>query len=321
MNTLLYIHPHSKNKIDELLNIVTFWKKSTNGKTFLITHCYNEEILKKIKDWNIDKIFFIECNNNKCNVENILFGIRKIILIEKIDCISVGNSIFEKELAPFIASSLDFNYIPNIINFNFHGDNIICNRFLYGTKAIEKISSQTNKLVISISPNIYKIDERTYKSYIPKISKIKIKKNDNKNFEIIQSTKKIIKRNSLETAKIIIGVGKGIQSKENIKIVEELAYLLGATIGATRSVVDNKWRPEYEKIGQTGKIVKPELYLGFGISGAMQHMTGVWQSRHIIMVNNNPTAECFNNSDLGIVSDLLKIIPTLNSLLISKKNK
>lgn len=98
-------------------------------------------------------------------------------------------------------------------------------------------------------------------------------------------------------------------------MIEELAEILGATIGVTRSVVDNGWRPEYEKIGQTGKIIKPELYLGFGISGAMQHMAGVRQSRHIIMVNNNPNAESFYSSDLGIVEDLFKVVPLLIELL------
>lgn len=75
---------------------------------------------------------------------------------------------------------------------------------------------------------------------------------------------------------------------------------------------------QHEKIGQTGKIIKPELYLGFGISGAMQHLAGVQQSRHIVMVNNNPNAEVFRSCDLGIVADLFEVIPLLIKLL--KKN-
>ena len=102
-------------------------------------------------------------------------------------------------------------------------------------------------------------------------------------------------------------------------MVEELADLMGATIGVTRAVVDHGWRPEYEKIGQTGKIIKPELYLGFGISGAMQHLAGVLQARHIIMVNNNPNAEVFRSCDLGIVANLFDVIPLLIKAL--KKNE
>ena len=95
---------------------------------------------------------------------------------------------------------------------------------------------------------------------------------------------------------------------------------MGATIGVTRSVVDNGWRPEYEKIGQTGKIIKPELYLGFGISGAIQHMAGVRQARHIIMVNNNPNAESFRSSDFGIVADLFDVIPRIIEFMKNKKS-
>ena len=318
MNTLLYLHKDIKqeSRINELLNIISSWKNATKGKNIIVTSLEeNQHIIDNFKNWDIDKIIFLKNDSETYTLKNLSSTIKEIVSNENIDCISMGNSLFEKELAPYLASSYDWDYIPNIIEYNFNDNNIRCKKFLYGTKAIEEIVSERKNIIISISPNIYKKDEKLDAKKDIEIMSIDVKNDDDTSFEIIKKKKKVLQTNPLETAKIVVGVGKGIQGKENFEMINTLSNLLGATIGVTRSVVDNGWRPEYEKIGQTGKIIKPELYLGFGISGAMQHMVGVQQARHVIMINNNPNAECFNKSDLGIVSDLFKVIPNLISLI------
>lgn len=318
MNTLLYLHKDIKqeSRINELLNIISSWKNATKGKNIIVTSLQeNQHIIDNFKNWDIDKIIFLKNDSETYTLKNLSSIIKEIISNENIDCISMGNSLFEKELAPYLASSYDWDYIPNIIEYEFNDNNIHCKKFLYGTKAIEEIISERKNIIISISPNIYKKDEKLDAKKDIEIMSIDVKNDDDTSFEIIKKKKKVLQTNPLETAKIVVGVGKGIQGKENFEMINTLSNLLGATIGVTRSVVDNGWRPEYEKIGQTGKIIKPELYLGFGISGAMQHMVGVQQARHVIMINNNPNAECFNKSDLGIVSDLFKVIPNLISLI------
>lgn len=319
MNILLYLEDKNSlsTRSQELLNICSFWRKKKLGKLYVAIYQNENNTLKKeVENWDIEKIFFLEDKINKdfFDVSELL---EIIINKNQINIVVMGNNIFEREIAPYLATKLDWDYIPNIINFDLEEKEIIWKRFLYGTRAIEESNSSYSSIVVTLSANIYKKDER-----------VKNKKIDS---EIIQSNynnilpyiirardKKKVQKNPLEQAKIVIGVGKGIGSKENFHMIEELADLIGATIGVTRAVVDHGWRPEYEKIGQTGKIIKPELYLGFGISGAMQHLAGVQQSRHIVMVNNNPNAEVFRSCDLGIVADLFEVVPLLiNSL---KKN-
>lgn len=314
MNILLYLHGNinQKEKFYELLNIACLWKKTLcKSKIFTVM---SEKIWKNLKEelkkWDIDKLFLLEKDNDDFTENTFLF-LKEILEQEKIDAIFMGNSLFERELAPYISSKLNLKFIPNIINFKILENEILWKKFLYGTKAVEERKTENKNLVVTFSSNIYKKDERikNKKDIETEIIKNKLKKE--LPFEIISSKKKILQKHPLETARIVIGVGKGIKGKENFPMIEELAEILGATIGATRSVVDNGWRPEYEKIGQTGKIIKPELYLGFGISGAMQHMAGVQQSRHIVMVNNNPNAESFRSSDFGIVADLFEVVPML----------
>lgn len=319
MNILLYLEDKNSlsTRSQELLNICSFWRKKKLGKLYVaIYQNENNTLKKKVENWDIEKIFFLEDKINKdfFDVSELL---EIIINKNQINIVVMGNNIFEREIAPYLATKLDWDYIPNIINFDLEEKEIIWKRFLYGTRAIEESKSSYSSIVVTLSANIYKEDERVKNKKI--VSEIIQTNYSNILPYIIRAKdKKKVQKNPLEQAKIVIGVGKGIGSKENFKMIEELADLMGATIGVTRAVVDHGWRPEYEKIGQTGKIIKPELYLGFGISGAMQHLAGVQQSRHIVMVNNNPNAEVFRSCDLGIVADLFEVVPLLiNSL---KKN-
>lgn len=320
MNILLYLQNNVNfgGRIEELMNIACSWKKITNGKLFVAISKDKGLVIKnELERWNIDKLFFLE-NEEDEMLERIVPFFKGILKLEEIHCVMMGNSIFERELAPYLAAVYNWKFIANIINFEIKKENILWKRFLYGTKAIEETVTSNKFFVVTISSNIYKIDERENLSKDIEIISVNTEKKELP-FVIKSRENKILQKHPLESAKVVVGVGKGIKGKENFPMMEELADLLGATIGVTRSVVDNGWRPEYEKIGQTGKIIKPELYLGFGISGAMQHMAGVQQSRHIIMINNNPNAESFRSSDFGLVADLFDVVPRLIEYLKNQR--
>ncbi len=125
----------------------------------------------------------------------------------------------------------------------------------------------------------------------------------------------------LEDAGIIVSGGRGLGAPENFKILDELAAELGAAIGASRAVVDAGWKPYSFQIGQTGKTVKPTVYLAFGISGAMQHTVGMKAAKTIIAVNKDPEAPIFKIADLGVVGDVHKIVPQLTQEIRARKRK
>ena len=128
---------------------------------------------------------------------------------------------------------------------------------------------------------------------------------------ILEVKKEIPEELPLEKADVVVAGGWGIGSEENWEIIEELANLLCGAVGATRPPVDEGWAEEGQMIGQSGKTVRPTLYIGAGISGVMHHVVGMDQSKHIICINSDPNAEIFEVSDLIVVEDFKKILPPL----------
>ena len=125
---------------------------------------------------------------------------------------------------------------------------------------------------------------------------------------------------SIEDADIIVAGGRGLGKEENFKFLFELAELMGAAVGASRTVIDEGWIPYSHQVGQTGKTVAPSIYMAFGISGAIQHLEGMRSSDFIVAVNKDPEAPIFKVADIGIVANLFDVIPALKEAFIKKKN-
>ena len=123
--------------------------------------------------------------------------------------------------------------------------------------------------------------------------------------------KEVSKAADIQDAKILVSGGRGVGSKENFKILEDLADALHGTVACSRAAVDAGWMPKELQVGQTGKTVRPNVYFAIGISGAIQHVAGMEESGLIIAINNDPNAPIFDTADYGIVGDLNQVVPLL----------
>jgi electron transfer flavoprotein alpha subunit len=119
----------------------------------------------------------------------------------------------------------------------------------------------------------------------------------------------------LPEAELVVSAGRGMKGPENWGIIEEMAGILGATTACSRPVADVHWRPHHEHVGQTGVAIRPTLYIAVGISGAIQHLAGVNQSKVIVVINKDPEAPFFKAADYGVVGDLFDVVPRLNQAL------
>jgi electron transfer flavoprotein alpha subunit len=238
------------------------------------------------------------------NVAQLIADIGK-----RYDYILAGSTTFGKNLLPRVSALLDVALIADVIDI-LSSDTFV--RPLYAGNAIATVQSQDPIKILTVRTTAFSpMDHSQGKASIESISQVI--PNDLSTFESQTLTQS--KRPDLTSARIIIAGGRGLKSAENFKLIEEIADMLGAAVGASRAAVDAGFAPNDYQVGQTGKVVAPELYIAVGISGAIQHLAGIKDSKVIVAINNDPEAPIFQIADYGLVGDLFKILPELRAEL------
>jgi electron transfer flavoprotein alpha subunit len=185
---------------------------------------------------------------------------------------------------------------------------IIATRPVYAGKALVDVKLKTEIKIFTIRGNVFKaIPSGNGKNPEIEFREIKSPNLKTRMIEFRKSQDKI----DVAEADIIVSGGRGLKGPENFYLIENLAEVLGAAVGASRAVVDAGWRPHQEQVGQTGKTVSPSLYIACGISGAIQHLAGMSSSKYIVAINKDKEAPIFSVADYGIAGDVFEIIPAL----------
>ncbi len=220
----------------------------------------------------------------------------------------------QRELMARLAARLGAGLAADSVSLSAQGDGLIATRPVYAGKLLSRVTWTKTPWMVTLRPNVFRpAEEQPGKTATV----------DRPTLTMPAATMKFVERREeaatglpeLTEAEIVISGGRGMKGPENYVILEEMAGVIGAAVGASRAAVDAGWRPHRFQIGQTGRTISPKLYMGFGVSGAIQHLAGMRTSKVIVAVNKDPEAPIFKIADYGIVGDLFEVVPALTQEL------
>lgn len=223
-----------------------------------------------------------------------------------------------RDLAPRVAARLGVSVVTDVLSFEIDGDAIVVRHPVNIGKVIATLAISGSPAVIAMRPNVISPAQNAKAGRVENIqpaidpASARVKVTETKQ----GGGGKL----DLAEAPVVIAGGRGLKAAENFKLVEDLAAAFGnAAVGATRAVTDDGWRPHSDQIGQTGRLVSPELYVAVGISGAVQHLAGMRTSKTIVAINKDKEAPIFKIADYGIVGDVFEVVPALTEAVREAK--
>ena len=237
---------------------------------------------------------------------NVLSG---VLSAGEAEVILMGASVQGKDLAGRLSARLNAGLAVECVAITVADGKLIYRRPMFGGKVLAEVTITGSPQLVTIRPNVMTITEAAKAGAVESVTvdagEVKARVVERK----VESGGKL----ELTEADIIVSGGRGTGGEYGV--IEELASKLNAAVGASRSSVDEGWRPHSDQVGQTGKVVSPNLYIACGISGAIQHLAGMSTSKYIVAINKDPEAPIFSKSDFGIVGDLFEVVPAISKAL------
>ena len=308
--SILVLAEHNNSEVkSSTLNTISAASKLGNEIEVLVIGSNIENISKEISNYqNVSKVLSLDDQKFEHaiaeNIEPVI-----VSLAEKYSHILAPATTFGKNVMPRVAVKLDVAQVSDIVNVESQDT---FTRPIYAGNALATVKSNDMKKVITVRPTSFDVVTKDGGSGIV----------ESINFDLLESQVEFIDREEsksdrpeLSTARIVVSGGRGLQSAENFKLISNIADKLNAAIGASRAAVDAGYVSNDYQVGQTGKVVVPDLYIAVGISGAIQHLAGMKESKIIVAINKDEEAPIFNIADYGLSADLFEALPQLSSEL------
>ncbi|MEW9670525.1 electron transfer flavoprotein subunit alpha/FixB family protein [Ammoniphilus sp. 3BR4] len=264
----------------------------------------------KLARYGADKIYVLE-NDQLDQYTSSAYTQAFVQMVEQLnpDSIVLGHTAIGRDFAPRVAARLGLGLVSDCVDVSVNGDELVFTRPIYSGKAFAQKRIAEGKIFVTIRPNNFSTSEPNV-SQIPTVIPFDVEIKDLRTLvkEVVRKTTGTV---DLTEAKIIISGGRGVKSADGFRPLKELAEVLGGAVGASRGACDQSYCDYSMQIGQTGKVVTPDVYIACGISGAIQHLAGMSNSKIIVAINKDPEAPIFKVADYGIVGDLFEVVPLL----------
>ena len=311
-NIMVYIETVDNSPVVVSLEALALAKKvskENNKKVIAVLVGENlDEVAKKCFEYGADEVLYLEEDKKELEATgNALIGAK-----EKYNpsVIFLGSTINGKDLANIVASKMKTPAFVDVVNVKYENRKYLMTLPMYSGNILKEVTFEGDTtLVIAVRSGACK--KEVYEN--AKSGEVKKEKAADKNLftKIAEIVQEISETVNLEEAEVIVSGGRGMGSKENFELVKQLAKVCGGVVGATRPATEDEWIPRSHQVGQSGKIVAPKLYIACGISGATQHVSGIMGSNYIVAINKDEDAPIFEVADVGIVGNVMDIIPIM----------
>ncbi len=243
--------------------------------------------------------------------------ISELLVVHKPDLLLLPTTYDARDIAARLNARHNLGLITDATDLQYEGEELRVTVPWGGENVVTATHPHGGTGIVLARPKAFSVEKVGGSAEIEMLS-IALK-STSQQIKILERVEEASEGPELEEASIIVSGGRGLVKPENYKLVEELASALGGAPGATRAIVDAGWLPYSYQIGQTGKTVKPTLYIACGISGAIQHLAGMKGSKYIVAINKDETAPIFSAADLGVVGDTLSVLPKLTAEVKKRK--
>ena len=314
MSSVCIIAEHQNGKLKKsTLNAITFGKDAAqklSADLCVVVIGHNvSDVADELKTYGASKIIVADDSGLE-NYTAESWSYAAAEAARKCDAVLVGmaSGTTGKDMMPRVAVKLNAGMGSDIVGF----DGKCFTRGMWAGNAMATIDITTSVKVVTIQTTAFGAAEPVEGESVVEQLDISLPQTKTRFVEMRQT---VSERPDPTEASVVITGGRGVNGAENFKIIERLADIFGGAVGATRAAVDAGWVPNDLQIGQTGKMVAPDLYVAAGLSGSIQHQAGMKNSKVIVAINKDEEAPIFQISDFGIVADLFKVIPEMSKIL------
>jgi len=313
MSVLVYIQNFEGKLKKQNLEVASYASKIAtsiqSSSIAVIMGSIDGSELEKLGNYGIQKAYVIEGELFDVRINRIYSqAIEQVIKQENVSTLIFPDNSEGKALAPRLSVKLKAGFVSGVVSMPVSNDPFIIQKRVFSGKAFAQVKINSAIKIISLAINSFGLHEQKTSCEVvqfkPDISvegnslKLVDRKVDNEGVSLLDADR-------------VVSGGRGMKGPENWHALEDLANSMGAAIACSRPVSDDGWRSHNEHVGQTGKIIAPNLYLAVGISGATQHIAGVSRSKCIVAINNDPDASVFEMADYGVLGDAMQVLPKL----------
>ena len=240
--------------------------------------------------------------------ETYAAAMKQIIDDAQPSVVLLGGSSNGRDLAPRLAAKLNAGVASDVDRLEWTDGKLRARRPVYSGKAFATVDVSSTPAIATTRPNAFPAEE----SGGGAAEVVEVSVSAESKAKLIDTKVPEAGELSIAEADIIVSGGRGLKEAANFSLIRDLAHALGGAVGASRATVDAGWIDHQHQVGQTGRVVSPNLYIACGVSGAIQHLAGMSSSKHIVAINKDPEAPIFRVADLGVVGDLFQVLPALN---------